>query len=48
MQVDLILNKYNATSLKNIIIIEDKVINLEKYELTVNGIVIELTFKEFG
>jgi len=47
LRVDLILNKYNATNTKNIIIIEDMVINLEKYELTVNGIVIELTFKEF-
>jgi DNA-binding response OmpR family regulator len=47
LRVDLILNKYNVTNIKNIIIIEDMVINLEKYELTVNGIVIELTFKEF-
>jgi len=47
LRVDLILNKYNATNIKNIIIIEDMLINLEKYELTVNGIVIELTFKEF-
>jgi len=47
LRVDLILNKYNATNIKNIIIIEDMVINLEKYELTVKGIVIELTFKEF-
>ncbi|MEI7616199.1 MAG: response regulator transcription factor [Actinomycetota bacterium] len=47
LRVDLILNKYNAASTKNIIAIEDMVINLEKYELTVNGIVVELTFKEF-
>ena len=47
LRVDLILNKYNAASIKNIIIIEDLVINIEKYELAVNGIVIELTFKEF-
>jgi len=47
LRVNLILNKYNATDLKNIIIIEDMIINLEKYELSVNGIVIELTFKEF-
>ena len=47
LRVDLILNKYITTNTKNIIIIEDMVINLEKYELTVNGIVIELTFKEF-
>lgn len=47
LRVNLILNKYNATDLKNIIIIEDMIINLEKYELSVNGSVIELTFKEF-
>jgi DNA-binding response OmpR family regulator len=47
LRVDLILNKYNATNIKNIIIIDDMAINLEKYELAVNGIVIELTFKEF-
>jgi DNA-binding response OmpR family regulator len=47
LRVDLILNKYNVTNTKNIIIIDDMVINLEKYELTVNGIIIELTFKEF-
>ncbi|MHB8279044.1 MAG: winged helix-turn-helix domain-containing protein [Candidatus Humimicrobiaceae bacterium] len=47
LRVNLILNKYNATDLKNIIIIEDMIINLEKYELSVNGIVVELTFKEF-
>jgi hypothetical protein len=47
LRVDLILNKYNGANIKNIIIIEDMVINLEKYELTVKGIVIELTFKEF-
>ena len=47
LRVNLILNKYNATDLKNIISIEDMIINLEKYELSVNGSVIELTFKEF-
>src|SRR5450830_1238380 len=47
LRVNLILNKYNTTDLKNIIIIEDMIINLEKYELSVNGSVIELTFKEF-
>ncbi len=47
LRVNLILNKYNATDFKNIIIIEDMIINLEKYELSVNGSVIELTFKEF-
>lgn len=47
LRVNLILNKYNATDLKNIIIIENMIINLEKYELSVNGSVIELTFKEF-
>ena len=47
LRVDLILNKYNTTSIKNIVTIEDMAINLEKYELAVNGIVIELTFKEF-
>jgi DNA-binding winged helix-turn-helix (wHTH) protein len=47
LRVDLILNKYNATNIKNIITIEDMVIDLEKYELAVNGIVLELTFKEF-
>lgn len=47
LRVDLILNKYNGANIKNIIIIDDMAINLEKYELTVKGIVIELTFKEF-
>ena len=47
LRMDLILNKYNAANIKNIIIIDDMAINLEKYELTVKGIVIELTFKEF-
>jgi DNA-binding winged helix-turn-helix (wHTH) protein len=47
LRVDLILNKYNVTSVKNIITIDDMLINLEKYELAVNGIVLELTFKEF-
>jgi len=47
LRVDLILNKYNAAATKNMIVIEDMVINLEKYELTVNGFVVELTFKEF-
>jgi len=47
LRVDLILNKHNTTEIKNLLIIEDMVINIEKYELTVKGIVIELTFKEF-
>lgn len=47
LRVALILNKYNAKNHKNIIVIKDMIINLEKYELSVEGRIIELTFKEF-
>jgi DNA-binding winged helix-turn-helix (wHTH) protein len=47
LRVSLILNKYTTKNLKNIIVIKDMIINLEKYELSVEGRTIELTFKEF-
>jgi DNA-binding winged helix-turn-helix (wHTH) protein len=46
-RVDLILKKFSSPDNKNAIIIGEMVINLEKYELTVRDMVIELTFKEF-
>lgn len=47
LRVRLIFNKFNTTDLKNLIIIGDMVINLEKYELSVKEGIIELTYKEF-
>lgn len=47
LRTNLIFNKYCATDSKNLIIIGDIIINLEKYELSVKDRVIELTFKEF-
>ncbi|MCL4378810.1 MAG: response regulator transcription factor [Actinobacteria bacterium] len=47
LRVMLIFNKYNAVDLKNIIVIGDMIINLEKYELSVKEGTIELTYKEF-
>ena len=47
LRVALILNKYTPKNLKNIIVVKDMIINFEKYELSVEGRIIELTFKEF-
>jgi len=46
-KVSLILNTYNSNTTKDTIIIKDMVINLAKYELSIKGQIIELTFKEF-
>ena len=47
LRVALILNKYTTKNYKNMIVIKDMIINLEKYELSVEGRIIEFTFKEF-
>jgi len=47
LRVNLIIIKYRVEDLKNLIIVDDLVINNEKYEVSVRGNIIELTFKEY-
>lgn len=47
LRTNLIFHRFNTTDSKNLIIIGEIIINLEKYELSVKDSVIELTFKEF-
>ncbi|MCE5330262.1 winged helix-turn-helix domain-containing protein [bacterium] len=47
LRTGLVFSKHGKTDSKNLIIIEDIIINLEKYELSIKDNVIELTFKEF-
>jgi len=47
VRINLILAKRKFLSPKNSIVVEELVLNLDKYELTVSGEPIELTFKEY-
>jgi hypothetical protein len=47
LRVNIILRKHISANLGNILKVDDLILNLENYEVSVNGEVIEMTFKEY-
>ncbi len=47
LRVGIILRRHRSASLENILKVDDLILNLENYEVSVRGVIIEMTFKEY-
>ncbi|MDD3520752.1 MAG: response regulator transcription factor [Actinomycetota bacterium] len=47
IRINIILRRHRSASLGNILKVDDLILNLENYEVSVQGEIIEMTFKEY-